>query len=368
MEYLARILNLVMEKPEFRYHSLCRTLKLSHLAFADDLLLFCRGDSQSVRVMMRAFLSFSAASGLQMNRDKSDQYMNGVTGATYGSADSHKVPYVAWEQCCLPKNKGGLGIVNCPLWNVAAIGKYTWWVANKKDCLWVKWVHQIYMKHSDWWTYQPTNNTSWVWRQVCKVKDQLMQGFAAHGWTESGYSVQKVYEWLLGAQQRVTWQPFVWNRVSLPKHNFLAWLFVKKRCLTQDRLIKFGVITDGICYLCGAQQETQAHLFFDCCYSQRCVQLLQHWLGVSWQGDCVDWVIKWRCKSLCQKMIVMVAISGLVYCIWEARNKCKVDMVMKRPEAVIEHVQNVLRWRLKRSDFVQQKDNTLAWIRDKGLS
>ncbi|XP_074315611.1 uncharacterized protein LOC141651816 [Silene latifolia] len=141
-----------------------------------------------------------------------------------GSADSHKVPYVAWEQCCLPKNKGGLGIVNCPLWNVASIGKYTWWVANKKDCLWVKW------------------------------------------------------------------------------------------------------------------------------------------------GDCVDWVINWRCKSLCKKMIVMVAISGLLYCIWEARNKCKVDMVMKRPEAVIEHVQNAIRWRLKRSDFVQQKDSTLAWIRDKGLN
>ncbi|XP_074316196.1 uncharacterized protein LOC141652569 [Silene latifolia] len=195
-----------------------------------------------------------------------------------------------------------------------------------------------------------------------------MPGFAAHSWSACGYSVQKVYEWLLGSQQRVTWQPFVWNRLSLPKHNFLAWLFGKKRCLTQDRLIKFGVITDGIYYLCGAQQETQAHLFFDCCYSQRCAHLLQHWLGVYWQGDCVYWVIKWRCKSLCKKMIVMAAISGLLYCIWEARNKCKANMVMKRPEAVIEHVQAAIRWRLQRSDFVQQKDSTIAWIRDKRLS
>ncbi|XP_074266340.1 uncharacterized protein LOC141588817 [Silene latifolia] len=449
MEYLTRILNLVTERPEFRFHSLCKTLKLSHLAFADDLLLFCGGDSQSVRVMMRAFLSFSAVSGLHMNRDKSDLYMNGVTGTevhnilnilgfhvgtfpfryiripisykrisvaecnrvvdkivcrirgwgakhlSYAgrlilvqsvltqmhsywarvfllpktvihkvesvyrsylwadSAESYKVPYVAWEQCCLPKNKGGLGIVNCPLWNVTSIGKYTWWVVNKKDCLWVKWVHQIYIKHSDWWTYQPNTNTSWVWRQVCKVKEQPMPGFETHSWSACGYSVQKVYEWILGSQQRVIWQPFVWNRLSLPKHNFLAWLFVKKRCLTQDRLLKFGVITDGICYLCGAQQETQAHLFFYCCYSQRCAHLLQQWLGV-------EWVIKWRCKSLCKKMIVMAAISGLLHCIWEVRNKCKADMVMKRPEAVIAHIQAAIRWRLQRSDFAKQLDNSRA--------
>ncbi|XP_074296884.1 uncharacterized protein LOC141627544 [Silene latifolia] len=55
-----------------------RAMKLSHLAFADDLLLFCKGDFSSVKILMRAFLTFSEASRLKFNSDKSDLYLNGV--------------------------------------------------------------------------------------------------------------------------------------------------------------------------------------------------------------------------------------------------------------------------------------------------
>ncbi|XP_074265804.1 uncharacterized protein LOC141588252 [Silene latifolia] len=72
------ILRVVTEKPDFKYHSLCRGLKLSHLAFADDLLLFCRADTASITIILRAFLTFSEASGLCMNKAKSDMYLNGV--------------------------------------------------------------------------------------------------------------------------------------------------------------------------------------------------------------------------------------------------------------------------------------------------
>ncbi|XP_074315735.1 uncharacterized protein LOC141651946 [Silene latifolia] len=52
---------------------------LCHLAFADDLLLFCKGDKSSVKVLMRAFITFSEALGLTMNNEKSEIYMNGVS-------------------------------------------------------------------------------------------------------------------------------------------------------------------------------------------------------------------------------------------------------------------------------------------------
>ncbi|XP_074298788.1 uncharacterized protein LOC141629726 [Silene latifolia] len=65
----------------FRFHPMCKAPNLCHPAFDDDLLIFCRGDPASVTVIMRAMIMFFEASGLHINKDKSDIYMNGVAAA-----------------------------------------------------------------------------------------------------------------------------------------------------------------------------------------------------------------------------------------------------------------------------------------------
>ncbi|XP_074303377.1 uncharacterized protein LOC141637860 [Silene latifolia] len=54
-----------------------------------------------------------------------------------------------------PLKEGDLGLRDLHSWNIAAIGKYVWWVAMKADHLWVKWVHVVYVKHSRWKDYEP---------------------------------------------------------------------------------------------------------------------------------------------------------------------------------------------------------------------
>ncbi|XP_074300954.1 uncharacterized protein LOC141632295 [Silene latifolia] len=78
MEYLSRILNHVTSILPFKYHPLCAQMQLTHLMFADDLLLFSKGDIPSIMVLLRSFATFSAATGLQMNNLKSNIYFNGV--------------------------------------------------------------------------------------------------------------------------------------------------------------------------------------------------------------------------------------------------------------------------------------------------
>ncbi|XP_074278553.1 uncharacterized protein LOC141602142 [Silene latifolia] len=78
MEYFTRIIDCATEKLPFHFHPLCKPMRLTHLMFADDLLLFCKGDAQSIMVLLRAYESFSRASGLKMNPQKSCAYFNGV--------------------------------------------------------------------------------------------------------------------------------------------------------------------------------------------------------------------------------------------------------------------------------------------------
>ncbi|XP_074300660.1 uncharacterized protein LOC141631958 [Silene latifolia] len=72
------------------------------LMFADDLPMFRKGTARSIMLLVRAFSTFSKASGLIMNN-------------------------------------GGLGVKNAAIWNTATVAKLVDWLYCKADRLWIKW-------------------------------------------------------------------------------------------------------------------------------------------------------------------------------------------------------------------------------------
>lgn len=74
MECFTRILKKMSIKPEFAYHYRCHSLKVTHLIFVDDLMMFCKDV-----LMIRAMKSFSQASGLSATNEKSAVYFGNVT-------------------------------------------------------------------------------------------------------------------------------------------------------------------------------------------------------------------------------------------------------------------------------------------------
>ncbi|XP_074266889.1 uncharacterized protein LOC141590182 [Silene latifolia] len=117
------------------------------------------GDLHSVRLMLRAFGTFSISSGLKMNNGKSNFYSNGMSEDIYaifilpktvlnkidavcraflwhGQESKESPALVSWKQICIPRRKGGLGLKVLHQWNVALLGKYVWWIEMKTGHLW----------------------------------------------------------------------------------------------------------------------------------------------------------------------------------------------------------------------------------------
>ncbi|XP_074266118.1 uncharacterized protein LOC141588584 [Silene latifolia] len=358
--------------------------------------MFCKGDRKSIELLLNAFGYFSKASGLQMNKEKSNFYCNGMVSSTVLEIESEtgmkpdKVPFkylginvspkrlsvldchclvekvverirglgarklaysgrlvlvqsvlsslhsywarifiipktviakieavcrrflwhgtehqegpalVAWDAICRPCNQGGLGIKKLYDWNIAALGKYVWWIEQKADHLWVKWVHSIYIKRGIWKEYEPSMNSSWAWRKICQVKTIFHQFFYGNvGQMTGQYSIKQGYKFLRPDIEKVSWAALMTVKWMVPRHRFCVWLIAQERLLTQDRLMKMQIITGNLCFMCGLVEEDHEHLFFRCEYSRKCRDLVHSWCPFQLPAEkCCDWWRNWRSRSL----------------------------------------------------------------------
>ncbi|GKB24354.1 RNA-directed DNA polymerase, eukaryota, reverse transcriptase zinc-binding domain protein [Tanacetum coccineum] len=73
------VLNLILKdeiakERNFKYHFGCKKLKITHLCFADDLLMLCHGDPTSIKTIKRSLKKFSKISGLHPKMSKSTMF------------------------------------------------------------------------------------------------------------------------------------------------------------------------------------------------------------------------------------------------------------------------------------------------------
>ncbi|TYK18951.1 uncharacterized protein E5676_scaffold418G00380 [Cucumis melo var. makuwa] len=76
MEVLSRMLNKIPQS--FQFHHRCEKVKLTHLTFADDLMIFCAADELSIRFIRDCLQKFGELSGLFANPRKSSIFVAGV--------------------------------------------------------------------------------------------------------------------------------------------------------------------------------------------------------------------------------------------------------------------------------------------------
>ncbi|XP_033128797.1 uncharacterized protein LOC117129330 [Brassica rapa] len=78
MNCLSLMLDKAAEEGKFGYHHACKDTKLTHLCFADDLLIFCDGSLQSVKNVLEVLEAFKQASGLTVSITKTCFFTSGV--------------------------------------------------------------------------------------------------------------------------------------------------------------------------------------------------------------------------------------------------------------------------------------------------
>ncbi|GKC61007.1 RNA-directed DNA polymerase, eukaryota, reverse transcriptase zinc-binding domain protein, partial [Tanacetum coccineum] len=201
----------VRQNPKFKYHKGCKDIQLTNLCFADDLLVVCHGDDDSVRIVKETMMEFSEILRLVPNIDKSTVFFGSVK-----EEDKRKIldilPFAVgklpMKYLGVPLITKKLGYTDCKqlidkvkvlaslnvywagvflipkavvkdidkvlkgfLWCKGEIkrGKFKN-IAEGKDTLWVKWVNVVKLKGKNLWEIQEEYNDSWMWKTLLDLR------------------------------------------------------------------------------------------------------------------------------------------------------------------------------------------------------
>ncbi|KAE8735716.1 Replication factor C subunit 1 [Hibiscus syriacus] len=173
----------------FRIGRIDNLFHLTHLQFADDLILFCRDSPTQILNIRRVLRVFSLMSGLHLNLSKSNlfgvnseddilkewayevnQRLNSLMAKFLWREEPTKkrIHWVNWKTVCQPYEEGGLGVLDLSLVNRVLLGKWVWKFANEKKSQWKKMlcckhnVSNLSLKISKAVSHQD----SWIWRGI----------------------------------------------------------------------------------------------------------------------------------------------------------------------------------------------------------
>ncbi|GJR61917.1 RNA-directed DNA polymerase, eukaryota, reverse transcriptase zinc-binding domain protein [Tanacetum coccineum] len=335
---------LVIEKnvrntPEFNYYFGCKSLKITYICFADDLMVFCHGDPCSVKVIKKSIEDFGNCSSLLLNFGKRTVFFGSVNedeqhillsilpfvkgnipmkylgvpliSKRLGvkdckslidkvnaktvikdiniilknflwsqSGDSKGQAKVAWKVVCKPKSEGGLGLKDLMRCNKTLLVKHIWNIAcNRED---------TYMWYDNWSvmgslidiiTHMDLYNAR-LNKDSCVAK-MIVNGTwrNASDWmgSLSSLSTIAVPNITQGYKDKVIWL----DNNGIPKKFSMKTVYddirdhIQEKLLTHDRLKKWGCYDMMACGLYMRCEESHDHLFFQCEYSKALWSMLQ---------------------------------------------------------------------------------------------
>ena len=99
-------------------------------------------------------------------------------------------------------------------------------------------------------------------------------------WTPNGeYSAASAYRAQFLGSVKTKLQLLIWKPWAPQKCKFFAWLIIKNRMWTSDRLATRGWPRNEVCPLCRREQESAHHLLVKCRYTRRVWGLIAGWVG-----------------------------------------------------------------------------------------
>ena len=150
----------------------------------------------------------------------------------------------------------------------------------------------------------------------------IIRGMDRIIWDSGGaglISTSSIYSSLLDHRVGPPWLPFVWCKFRIPKFAFTAWLILKERLLTKDRMQAFTMNVNLQCLLCGVSNEDHEHLFSTCSFSRNIFNDCPLAVSAAW-NDMLSGRFFTTVMDSTRTNIGYLFLAAAFYYIWQEKN------------------------------------------------
>ncbi|XP_074299197.1 uncharacterized protein LOC141630250 [Silene latifolia] len=347
MEYLTRILQFTTEVQDFKFHSLCGRLRVHHLMFADDLLLFSRRDKQSVMDLLRSFATFSAASGLHMNKQKSNIYFNGVQGIIkeqiirLSGCVEGRIPF---KYLGVPVTVDKFGKKDCQVLIEKIIEKIRSFGGRKNS-----YAGRLIMVQSVL-TYLFN-----YWANIFLIPKGVLKKI------DSGLGIRYSLDWNIATIGKLVWWIF-----SKPDSLWVKWVqqIYLKGAPWDSYLPKSHMNRNwkAICKVKDVLKDGYDNGVILFRYSRLILEGVCSWLHINVPNvNGIIWISR-RNWAPIQKSICIASLMAVYYNVWHQQNVARLEGVLLSPRILVAQIKSLIRSRIQqlRLDTVSASDK--AWI------
>nr|GEU39736.1 hypothetical protein [Tanacetum cinerariifolium] len=316
---------------------------------------------------------------------------------------------IAWDDICLPKSEGGLGLRNLKVFNFALMTTHIWNIISSKGSLWVRWIHTYKLRGRTIWDVPVKDEMSWGWRKLLQLRDimrpfflvKLGNGNSTSLWYDNWCSSSPLINYLTPRDisregfllmntvadlvSNGTWSwPQSWllkapdlGLITCPalvssvadlwqwrdRNGNISSFSVAKAwhgLKTRDKMRQWDVGSDTdlnllCCALCDNCPDSHTHLFFECTLSAKVWSYVRDLAGMDLIPPVLQDILlyllpmgdKRTAKSVFGKLIL--AASASAYFIWMERNNRTFKNTRRSPEEIRDLImvtELIERWKM----------------------
>ncbi|XP_074271245.1 uncharacterized protein LOC141595173 [Silene latifolia] len=144
--------------------------------------------------------------------------------------------FKSWKSLCMPKQEGGMGIMDISSWNMSQMVSWIWKLVYRPRSLWARWTQHYILKASDIWQAKASPSFSWYWHNVLAARNHLLNAAGSpsqalnylqtctHG---QKFQCSAYYDLIRDRGAPLSCWKLLHSAVAVPKHRFISLLAIQ---------------------------------------------------------------------------------------------------------------------------------------------